>query len=262
MITPRSKSWPQRLSIVVVLALFLAPAVARADLVFQVTVNNPQALSSQTFGAGAPYALDFTLTSGGNTNTATISNFSLGGGSADSSTIFTTGGASGDINSPPGSVSVTDNASLNPAAGGFNDFNQVFTPGSGAITFDVDLTTSFVSGTPDRFTFSILDMSGSPIPTSDSGNNNEFALLGATISGAAMTLDNIETYTAGSGSNRITISVSSPSAVPEPSPLVLIVIGGIGAMTLTRWGQRQARLSARISRVNASTDLARKRGRS
>ena len=53
---------------------------------------------------------------------------------------------------------MTDNVSLNQAAGGFNDFNQVFTPGSRAITFDVDLTTSFVSGTPDRFTFSILDV--------------------------------------------------------------------------------------------------------
>jgi hypothetical protein len=98
----------------------------------------------------------------------------------------------------------------------------------------VDLTTSFVSGTPDRFTFSILDMNGNPIPTSDTGNNNEFALLGATISGPAMTLSDIETYTALSGSDQITISVSSASAVPEPSALVLIVIGGIGAMTLTQ----------------------------
>ncbi len=241
MIAQRSKSSPQRVPIIVVLAVVLAPAVARADLVFQVTVNNPQTLSSQTFGAGGPYALDFTLTSGGNTNTATISNFNLGGGSADSSMIFTTGGASGDINSPPGSVTVTDNASLNPAAGGFNDFNQVFAPGSSAIRFDVDLTTSFVSGTPDRFTFSILDMNGNPIPTSDSGNNNEFALLGATISGSAMNLGNIETYTAGSGSNRITISVSSPTAVPEPSGLILIVIGGTGAMILARLGRRRAR---------------------
>jgi hypothetical protein len=241
MIAQRSKSWPQRLPIVVVLVLVLAPAVARADLVFQVTVNNPQALNSQTFGAGGPYALDFTLTSGGNTNTATINNFNLGGGSADSSMIYTTGGASGDINSPTASVMVTDNVSLNPAAGGFNDFNQVFTPGSSAISFDVDLTTSFVSGTPDRFTFSILDMNGSPIPTTDSGNNNEFALLGATISGPAMTLNNVETYTAGSGSNRITISVSPLNAVPEPSTLVLIVTGGIGAMTFTRSGRRRAR---------------------
>jgi hypothetical protein len=245
MIAQKSKSWTHRLPIIVVLVLVSAPAVARADLVFQVTVNNPQALNSQTFGAGAPYALDFTLTSGGNTNTATINNFNLGGGSADSSMIFTTGGAAGDINSPPGSVVVTDNVAVNPGAGGFDDFNQVFTPGSSAISFDVDLTTSFVSGSPDRFTFSILDMNGSPIPTTDSGNNNEFALLGATISGPAMTLSNIETFTAGSGSNRITISVSSPTAVPEPSSLILIVIGGTGAMTLTRSRRRRAQLPAR-----------------
>jgi hypothetical protein len=224
--SPRSRLRPLPFFLVLALTLALAPTWARAAFVFEVTLNNPQALKNVTYGAGAPYALDFTLTSGGNTNTVIINGFNLGGGTALSSQIFTTGGASGNINAPPGSVTVTDNAAVNPGAGAFNDFNQVFTPGTLAVTFAVNMTTSYVSGTPDRFTFSILDKTGIPIPTTDTGNNSEFALLGANITGPSMTLGNIERYTAGSGANQITVSVSPFGAVvPEPATAVPMSLG-------------------------------------
>lgn len=243
MIVKRSRRRPLLPWLAMALVAAATPS-ARADLVFQVTVNNTAALNSTTFGAGPPYALDFTLTSGGNTNTAIISNFNLGGGSVDSSTISTTSGASGDINNPPGSVTVTDDANVNPNAGGFNDFNEVFTAGAGAVTFDVDMTTSYVSGTPDRFTFSILDSSGVPIQTTDTGNNNESALLGVNIFGPSTTISNIELYSAGSGSSAITVSVAPlGGAVPEPGTLVLtgFAIGaGVGLSLLRRRGPADA----------------------
>jgi hypothetical protein len=238
----KSLSGRLRLAQALVLVGVLAPTMARANFVFEVTVSNPSGLARTSFGAGGPYALDFTLTSGGNTNTATINSFQLGGGSVNSSTISTTGGASGDINSPPGSVTVTDNASINPGAGGFNDFNEVFTPGSSAITFLVNMTTSFVSGTPDRFTFSILDQDGNPIPTTDTGNNDEYALLGANITGPSMTLSNITTYTAGSGPNEITVSVSPLATVPEPTALKQCLVFGavLGSYVFLRRRQSAA----------------------
>jgi hypothetical protein len=229
----RPRPWCHWLAVALVAAL--APS-ARADLVFQVTLNNPAALNTNAFGAGGPYALDFTLTTGGNTNTVTNSDFNLGGGSADSSTISPTGGASGDINNPPGSVTVTDDANLNPSAGAFNDFNEQFTPGAGPVTFTVDMTTSYVSGTPDRFTFSILDSNGNPIPTTDTGNNDESALLSADISGPSMTPSDVVTYSAGSGPNAITATVNSAS-VPEPGTLILAgfaVVTGLGPSALRR----------------------------
>jgi hypothetical protein len=225
MVAKRSRCWLPPFWLALVLIAAPTPA-ARAALQFQVTVNNPQALNRNPLGAGGPYALDFTLTSGGNTNTVIINSFNLGGGSALSSMIFMTGGASGDINSPPGSITVTDNVQVNPGAGAFNDFNEVFAPGTLAVAFAVNMTTSFVSGTPDRFTLSILDQTGNPIPTTDTGNNNEFALLGANITGPSMTLSNIETYTAGSGANQITVSVSPfGSIVPEPATVVPMCLG-------------------------------------
>jgi hypothetical protein len=235
MITPRKRPRAWRPWLALALVAALAPS-ARADLVFQVTVNNTAALNTNAFGAGGPYALDFTLTTGGNTNTVIISAFNLGGGSADSTTISPYGGASGDINNPPGSVTVTDDANVNPSAGAFNDFNEQFTPGLGPVTFTVDMTTSYISGTPDRFTFSILDSTGSPIPTTDTGNNNENALLGADITGPSMTLSNVETYSAGSGPNTITVTVHS-SSVPEPGtlyPACLAIGVGVGWSALRR----------------------------
>ena len=223
----RSRCRPPRLWLALALALVAARApVTLAAMQFQVTVRNPQALENTVFGAGGPYALDFTLTSGGNTNTVTITGFNLGGGSAVSSSISTFGGAFGDMNSPPGSITVTDDVLVNPAAGAFNDINEVFAPGTLAVAFAVNLTTGYVSGTPDRFTFSILDQAGSPIPTTDTGNSNEFALLGANITGPSMTLSDIERYTAGSGANQTTISVTSlVPTVPEPATLVPMCLG-------------------------------------
>ena len=221
-----SRPQSRRLSFALALVAALTPAAVRADLQFAVTISNPQALNGNSFGAGGPYALDFTLAGGANTNTATVGSFNLGGGSANSSTISTTGGASGTI-APTGGVTVTDDASINPSAGAFNDFNEVFTPGSSSVTFDVDLTTSFVSGTPDRFTVSILDQSGNPIPTTDTGNSDEYALVGVDITGPSMTVGSVSTYSAGAGAGAIIASVAplGPPAVPEPTSLVLTCLG-------------------------------------
>ena len=103
--------------VALVLVANAAPTAAHANTLFVLTVNDLQALNRTTFGAGGPYALDFTLTTGGNTNTVIINGFNLGGGSVNSATISTTGGASGAINSPPGSVTVTDSVIVNPGAG-------------------------------------------------------------------------------------------------------------------------------------------------
>jgi len=108
---------------------------------------------------GGSFSIIFDLI-GGDTlgdNTLTIRNLSFGGGApiGNSSLI---GGASGDLST---SISLTDAEFL-------NSFYEGFIPGT-LLSFDLDLTTNFVTGeTPDRFALYILDdATGLPIPTTD-----------------------------------------------------------------------------------------------
>ena len=135
---------------------------ARADSVFTVTLNTAPLTALPGSSAG-PFGLAFQLVDGSGAsdanNTATISNFQFGGGSAaacpSSCTAF--GGVTGSALS---SIVLTDTAFFSALA-------ETFTPGS-SLSFQVDLTTNVDAGaTPDLFAFSLLDANGASLPTLD-----------------------------------------------------------------------------------------------
>jgi len=185
------------------LGSLLGGSVCQAGIVFNVTLDTSP-LNGHPAG---PFALDFQLTDGsgggdGN-NTAVVKNFNFHGGSW----------------SGPASVSLTDNAF-------WVDFSQGFTAGT-SLSFTVSLTTSVdAGGTPDRFSFALLDASGGEIPTV--GIANEF--LGVDLSSPNPT---IESYYSDGSLTDIVIGAPGVTVVPEPqSTLGVALLCGLGALSL------------------------------
>ena len=157
----------------------------------------------------APFALDFQL-NGGNPlgNTATISNFTFGTGSATVNPPATFSGlGSGDLSS---SVTVADD-SLNA----FNEFFQGFAPGS-TLDFDVSLTTNVNTPTADAFSFAILDKDLFNIPTTGPGD----PLLLVNIDNALTGLSGVQTYSGTGAYSGVTVT-----ATPEPGTAAILVLG-------------------------------------
>lgn len=162
----------------------------------------------------APFSLDFQLNdgagTGSNQNWAGVSLFNFGGGSATgSATIF--GGAAGDLVS--GISFHTTSA--------FNELYQAFTPGS-TLSFHISLSeTAPSTGTPDSFSFAILDQSLSNIPTT--GIADTLLEVDITDAGAIATL--------GNSINGVTINAT---AVPEPYAAPVVALGLLGAFACVR----------------------------
>jgi len=160
---------PYRYVPVVALALCLCGAglSARADQLVNVNVNtsslvgmtNSEVFFEMTDGSGL----------GDANNTATMSNFALGGGTVGAGDPFSTfGGASGDLGS---TVSITDSSPD-------NQFAQLLTPGA-SLTFSLNLTTNADAGAiPDGLFMFIADPSFNSIATTSdpTGNNSLFAV--------------------------------------------------------------------------------------
>jgi hypothetical protein len=202
------------------LALTLSPA--QANLMFNVNLDTTPLVGN----AAGPFSLDFQLISGGGggTNTAIVSHFNFGGGSASGSPTLI-GGASGDL---LGTVTLMDSTF-------FNEFFQPFIAGH-SLSFDVNLTTQVAPGpTPDAFSFAILDSSGFEIPTTSFSD----ALVLADISSLNPP---IQTF-AGDSSAPGGIALSAPTitsgqvTVPEPGTLLLLLMG-LGGWALAPWRLR------------------------
>jgi hypothetical protein len=166
--------------------------------------------------SAGPFFIDFQLNDGSGTgdanNNVMIDNFVFGGGSAVDGPLLTIGGATGNLSS---SVSITDSEFL-------NEFTQQFDPGS-MLNFRVNLTTNVDSGpTPDAFSFSILDSTLTPFPTTGLGD----ALLLVNINSENPL---IETFPTSEGS---TIQLSAPviTSVPETGSSISMLLMGIGAV--------------------------------
>lgn len=217
------------ISEIVALALLASPA-AGAEILYSVTLDT--SVLAHTPSA-APFLLDFELNDGstgdgvGN-NMATISNFSLGGGSLTGAASTSFLGLSGDLN-PGDALTITD-------ASNIVDFNQNFTPGT-SLSFTLGLTTNVSPSevaSPDAFIFQILsnnmtetsaflqmDIANPPTISSDTGG---------TVGGAAQPF---------------APAVSPQAVVPEPSSCTLLALGLVSLAAGRRW----RRLRSRIART-------------
>jgi hypothetical protein len=188
---------------------------ARADFFYHVQMNT-SALIGHPAG---PFSLDFQLIDGDGVanNTVTLTNFAFGSGSPSGAPTLT-GGASGDLSSQ---VSLTDTGVL-------NEFTQGFTPGN-TLSFDLSATGHFAGGTPDAFSFAILDKSSSELPTLSSSG----AFVQMDFGGGAPTVQTFasdpNTAPAGGGNP---VSIAAPtvqlaSAAPEPSTIGLLACAAL-----------------------------------
>lgn len=205
--------------------VFLACAVstlcqtAIADAIYQVTLN-----TSPLVGHPAgPFYVYGAFTDGNGigdaNNTVTLSNFTFGGGSALGSPLVF-GGASGSLETV---VAITDSSFL-------SFFAEQFAPGL-QLSFSLDLTLNDDGGgTPDRFTFFVLDSSQVPLPTLAPSGDYFF---GADISSTGPIFDayGSDPSRALSVGNPVSIAaptITSVNSVPEPSAIYLV--GGALAM--------------------------------
>ncbi len=153
-------------------------------------------------------------------NTVAITNFALGGGMAGPGGPNITGGASGNLS---GTVTLTDTNFL-------NELDQQFVPGN-PLQFDVQMTTNFAGGTPDQFSFAILDNTLTEIPTfSPPGTPDVFLFVDGDSANPP-----IQTF-AGDPNRPGGINISAPQVqiIPEPAAFVLLIMG-LGGWAVSRW---------------------------
>lgn len=153
-------------------------------------------------------------------NTVTLSNIDFGGGSALGSPVVF-GGATGSLET---GVSITDTSFV-------NIFSEQFAPGL-ELSFSLGLTSNDDSGgTPDGFTFFLLDNSGVPLPT--------LAPIGDYFFTAAFGSSGPVFNAYGSDPSRAPyVSIPAPTitpagSVPEPSTIYLLG-GALLAMAVLR----------------------------
>ncbi|MEO5711893.1 MAG: NF038129 family PEP-CTERM protein [Luteolibacter sp.] len=187
----------------------LGASSAYAAVSYQVSINTSALAANVT---SSPFSLDFQLIGNGGNNSATISNFNFGGGSATSGTENYTGSASGNLGTT---------ISLNNTSGFLNEFFQEFTPGS-TLSFTLNLSTNVASPTPDGFTFAILDKDLFNITTDGLGDS----LFHVDITGATYGTQTVQT-----GSGTGAFAGVTTTAVPEPSAALL---GGLGVLVLLK----------------------------
>ena len=171
----------------------------------------------------APFSINFQLNDGSGTgdsnNTAAIDAFDFGGGSATPGTTLV-GGASGDLLS---GIKITDSGFLNL-------FTQGFVPGA-QLRFSLLLSANGdTGGTPDQFSFAILDSSGFELPYLSVFN----AALVINIQDASHDIEFAGTDPSaspfGGGDPILMDPPEVSSSVPEPASGLLIVLGSISIL--------------------------------
>lgn len=198
--------------------VFGCAALSRAQIAFNVTVDTSKLSGSMA----SPLYLDFQLNDGAGwgdaNNTAVVSNFKFGGGTAFApATTF--GGAMGNFGSW---VSLTDSAA-------FNEFYQGFAPGAW-LSFTVSLSNQMDWGvTPDLFGFAILDSSLRNKATTAVGTD---LFLQVNIDGPQPAV-----WTFGS----LDGMVPAPQVVPVPEPSTYGLLGGVGLLLVCFYRRRVSR---------------------
>ena len=213
---------------------FLACAVlalcrtASASVIYNVTLNTAPLVGH----LAGPFYLSLAFTDGSGVddanNTVTLSNINFGGGSALGNPLVF-GGANGSLET---GVAITDSSF-------FSLFSEQFAPGL-HLSFTLGLTLNDdAGGTPDRFTFFVLDSSGVPLPTLAPSGDYFF---GVDLHSTGLTFDayGSDPSRAPTVGNPLSISgpiITSLNSVPEPSTIYLLG-GALLAITLLKRGIR------------------------
>jgi hypothetical protein len=195
----------------------MASSSQAANLVYWVTLNvgtlvgNPNGL----------FSLDLQLAPGSNnvTNSVTLSNFSVTGGSLSGTASFSAGGFSG---SSASSITLTN------TSGSDNEYAETFSAGTTQILFKVTETLNSEtvgSGTPvpEQFNVAVFDNGLNNLTTTDPSG---FGALVTSVIASGQTLSSVQTFSSTSPSG-VTSSVSS---VPEPASAGLLLLGAAGLM--------------------------------
>jgi hypothetical protein len=201
----------------IVLGLALAAGsapICRAGLIYNVSLNT----SSLIGEAAGPFSLGFQFNDGSgpgdSNNTVILSNFQfgVGGSAAGSPSVF--GGATGNLSS---GITLTDSSFLNALA-------QPFNPGS-TLGFRLQTTTNVDGGgTPDEFSFSILDSTGAQIPTN--GFVDAFLILDIDSNPTPQIFSSDPSRPPQGGGGGITMAAPLVTiATPEPGTFILIICG-------------------------------------
>lgn len=201
-----------------------APMVAQGGVLYEVVLDTSPLVGH----AAGPFSLEFQFNDGESTgdanNTVILSNFLFGTGGAVGAPILT-GGVSGSLES---GITFNDDTF-------FSQFSQGFTPGS-MLSFTLYLSTNpDLSGTPDQFSFAILDNSGSELPSESYASSffDVFAEIDIDSSRPLVrTFGSDTTRSPGGGGNPINLSAPKVSEAPEPGTPALSAIA-LAALALT-----------------------------
>ena len=211
--------------------LVSAPMLGAATISYDVTMNTIPLMGHPA----GPFALNFQLNDGSGANdgnnTAVLSGFQFGGGSASGSPALA-GGASGNLAT---SVTITDSAF-------FNSFTQPFVAGT-QLRFTAQITNNVDAGpTPDQFSFSILDRTGAELP-SVSTFFDVFVTIDITSPNLTVrSFASDPTRIPAGGGPTITMAAAQVQAqgVPEPGTLFLAGCAMAFMIVKRRRGGRQA----------------------
>ena len=196
------------------LCLCLNASVAQGGVVYDISMNTEPLIGH----AAGPFSLEFQLNDGSATgdgnNTANLTGFLFEGGTAVGSPTLT-GGVSGNLTS---GITLTD-------SGFFNQFIQSFMPGS-SLSFRLSLSTNVDSGgTPDQFSFAILDKTGAELPTLAPSFFDVLAYIDIDSTDPSIRTFGTDTSRLPSGGGS-SIDISGPIATtvntPEPASFILL----------------------------------------
>jgi hypothetical protein len=191
--------------------LLALTAASRADLYYSVNLN----VASLGSNINGPFSLDLQLVTGSGqvSNSVTLSNFVVTGGSfTGTQTVVSGSGASGSIGS---TLTLTDTS------------------------LDNEVYQAFGCGAPELFNVAILDGSLNNIPTTDPNTNDINAGTWTLLSGssAIQGVNQLGVYNSSSSGEAPGVTTAA-AAVPEPASAGLLLLGVAGLAARRRTVRR------------------------